>query len=204
MRPRKKFNRGVILTAIAVVCVSIYLIGLSITQNAQIPAIKKVVGSYINTYVNYNMLPAQYRVTTPNMPQADLNSYLAKMESDIKSYFAANDNSYQFMTDTLKSDLQSQNIGTNVVYTYKKTISQYSEFNFDKSTVTVTVDSNTNYDGPDKNNLSAGRLQMNAVTTDTVVLKEVSGAWKIVYSNINRPSQNNSLGGGIVMRKRIG
>jgi hypothetical protein len=203
MKARKKFNRGVIITAIALLCISIYLIGLDITQNAEKPAIQKVVGSYINTYVSYNMLPQSYRIATPDIPKAEMDSYIAKMESDIKSYFAVNDDSYKFMTDMLKSDLKSQKSETTVVYSYKKTISKYTEFKFDKSNVTVTVETNSSYDGPDIQNPNSGRLKLNAVTTDTIVLKKVDGEWKVVYSNINRPSQSNSLGGGIVIEKRI-
>lgn len=200
MKTLKKFNRGVIITVIAVICVSIYLIVLDTSQNAEKPAIKKVVESYLNTYVNYNMLPEAYRTATPNVPQAVLDSYITKMESDIKSYFAPNDNSYKFITDMLKRDLQSQKSEATVVYSYTKTISKYSAFNFDRSTVTVTFDTNSTYDGADINDPTAGRLKLNAVTTDTIVLKKADGGWKIVYSNINRPSQGNSLGGGIRMK----
>lgn len=204
MKARKKFNRGVIITVIAVLCVSAYLIGLDITQNAEKPAIQKVVESYINTYVSYNMLPQSYRIATPNIPQAEMDSYVAKMESDVKSYFAADDNSYKFMTDMLKSNLESQKTETTVIYSFDKTISKYTKFSFDKSTVTVMVETNSSYDGPDKNNLNSGRLKLNAVTTDTIVLKKVNGEWKVVYSNINIPSQKESFGGGMVIKRKIG
>lgn len=203
MKPRKKLNRGVIFTLVAVICVSIYLISLSVTQKAEEPAIKNVVSSYISTYVKYNMLPQQYRVATPNIPKTELDSYTAKMESDIKSYFAPGDTSYKFMTDALKRDLESQTSESTVIYNYTKTISSYSEFNFDKSTVTVTVETNTSYDGPDKSNQSSGRLKLNAVTEDTVVLKKVNGAWKVVYSNINKPSQKESFGGGMAINRKM-
>ncbi|MEI6580410.1 MAG: hypothetical protein WCN92_13240 [Eubacteriales bacterium] len=202
MKVLKKLNRGMIIAVIAVIGVSIYLVGLGITQHAEIPAIKQVVESYINTYVGYNMLPVEYRIAAPNMPQATLDSYVAKMETDIKSYFVAGDNSYKFMTDTLKSDLQSQTSETTVVYNYTKEISKYTAFTFDKSTVTVTLDTNSSYDGPDKSNSVAVNFKGNAVTTDTVVLKKVDGAWKIVYSDITRPSQHDSFGGG--MRRDFG
>ena len=204
MKARKKFNRGVIITVIAVLCVSAYLIGLDITQNAEKPAIQKVVESYINTYVSYNMLPQSYRIATPNIPQAEMDSYVAKMESDVKSYFAADDNSYKFMTDMLKSNLESQKTETTVIYSFDKTISKYTKFSFDKSTVTVTVETNSSYDGPDKNNSNSGRLKLNAVTTDTIVLKKVDSEWKVVYSNINIPSQKESFGGGMVIKRKIG
>ena len=204
MKARKKFNRGVIITVIAVLCLSAYLIGLDITQNAEKPAIQKVVESYINTYVSYNMLPQSYRIATPNIPQAEMDSYVAKMESDIKNYFAADDNSYKFMTDMLKSNLESQKTETTVIYSFDKTISKYTKFSFDKSAVTVTVETNSSYDGPDKNNSNSGRLKLNAVTTDTIVLKKVNGEWKVVYSNINIPSQKESFGGGMVIKRKIG
>jgi len=204
MRALKKFNRGVIITIIAVLCVGIYLIGLDMSQNTEKPAIQKVVESYIATYVSYNMLPESYRIATPNIPQAEMDSYTAKMESDIQSYFAAGDTSYKYITDMLKSGLESQTTDTTVVYSYNKTISRYTDFNFDKDTVTVTVETNANYDGPNSKNTSAVRVQLNSVTTDKIVLKKVDGEWKVVYSNINIPSQGNSLGGGMVIRKKIG
>lgn len=203
MKALKKFNRGVIVTVIAVLCVSIYLIQLDIARNSEKPAIEKVVESYLKTYVNYNMLPENYRTSTPDVPQTVMDSYTAKMESDIKGYFAADDSSYKFITDMLKSNLQSQKTESTVIYSYDKTISKYTEFNYDNSTVTVTFETNSVYDGPDKNDQSLGRVKLNAVTTDTVVLKKVDGEWKVVYSNINRPSQRNSLGGGITIRKRF-
>jgi len=197
MKARKKFNRGVILTVLTLLCVSIYLIGLDVTQNAEKPAIQKVVESYINTYVNYSMLPESYRIATPNIPQGELDSYTANMENDIKNYFSANDDSYKFITNTLKNDLQSQTTETTVVYSYQKTISKYTKFKFDKSTVTVTLETNSGYDGPDTNSPNSERLILNKVTTDTIVLKKISDEWKVVYSNINKPSQGNSLGGGM-------
>ena len=202
MKVLKKFNRGVVIAVIALIGVSIYLVGLGISQNAELPAIKQVTESYIQTYVGYNMLPKEYRTATPNVPQATMDSYIAKMQTDIKSYFAAGDNSYQFMTDALKSGLQSQISDATVVYSYTKTISKYTSFVFDKSTVTVTVDTNSSYNGPDTSSSSAGSFKGNAVTTDTVVLKKVDGAWKVVYSDITKPTQRESFGGG--MRRDFG
>lgn len=203
MKILKKFNRGVVITVVVVLCVSIYLIQLGITQDAEKPTIEKVVQSYLATYVNYNMLPANYRTSTPNVPQTEMDSYTAKLESEIKSYFAAGDDSYKFITDALKTNLENQKTEATVIYSYDKTISKYDEFNFDNSTVTVTFDSNSSYVGPDINDPTSGKVTLNAVTTDTVVLKKVDGDWKVVYSNISRPSQRNSLGGGIKMRARF-
>jgi len=204
MRALKKLNRGVVITIIVVLCVSIYLIVLDSTQNTQKSAIQKVVESYVKTYVGYNMLPKDYRVENSNISKTELDSYISKMESDIKSYFTENDSAYKFMTNNLKSDLESQKSDTTVVYSYEKAISSYTDFSFDKSIVTVTFETNSKYDGPDKRDPTAGRLKLDAVTTDTVVLKKVKDDWKVVYSNINRPSQSNSLGGGIKIRHMIG
>jgi predicted double-glycine peptidase len=171
-------------------------------QNSEKSAVKKVVESYLNKYVKYNMLPEAYRVASPNIPRTAIDSYVTKMEGDIKSYFTPNDNSYKFMTDMLENNLDSQKSEATVIFSYNKTISKYTAFNFNNSNVTVTFDTNTSYDGPDPSDPTAGRLKLNAVTTDSVVLKKVDGNWKIVYSNINRPSQRNSFGGGIRVKMR--
>ncbi len=216
MRSWKKINRGLVIAVAAVLGVSIYLISLGISQNAQIPAIKKVVAGYIGTYVSYSMLPAEYRTSASDISQTEMDSYITKMDNGMKSYFASGDSSSQYITNMLKTNLESQKTDTTIVYSYTKEISKYAGFDFDGSTVTVTVDSNTSYDGP--NNLNKGipqtspggsgglgvhnsvhvqttdnsteRVQLNGVTADTVVLKKFDGNWTVVYSNLTLPSQN--------------
>lgn len=217
MKSWKKINRGIVIAVVTVLGVSIYLISLGISQNAQIPAIKKVVASYIGTYVSYNMLPSTYSVHTPDMSQTEMASYITKMDHDMKTYFAAGDSSSQYITNMLKTNIEGQKTDTTIIYSYTKKITKFAGFDFDGSTVTVTVDCNTSYDGPSNtgmpqtspsdpgiadllsgtsshvhatDNSNTVRVQLNGVTTDTVVLKKVAGSWKVVYSNLTLPSQN--------------
>jgi len=202
MKIFKKLNRGAIISIIAILGVVIYLLVHNTAQKADKPEIKKVAENYINTYVKYNMLPEDFKKDVSKIPKKEIDDYILKMENDIKSFFAADDNTLKYVTDNLKTGLENQKVQNNVVYSYEKEISSI-KYKFDESAVTVTVISKSKYDGPDKMNPSAGRSKLNAVTNDVLVLKKISGSWKIIYSNIDSPSKANSLGGGFKNVQKI-
>lgn len=196
MRLRMPFNRGAFIAVAAVLGVGVYLIALGFNRDAQIPDVKKVVDSYLRTYVSYSMLPEQYRTANPAMPQNEIDRYITQMNDEMKSYFATDDSSYGYVTNALKKNLERQTKQANVMYSYTKDILQYTSFDFGHATdtVTVTLETNSTYDGPDLGSPNAERVQLNEVAVDTVMLKKVDGSWKVAYANITIPSQPTTQG----------
>ncbi len=190
-----KINRGAILTAVVLILVAAYLIGLSISQNMAKAEIRQVCGEYVQTEIRYSMIPEQYRSEQPDMPAADQELYLADMAKDLKAFYIDNEAISKISIDKIRSRLMGQMNGIDVVYDYQKTIAKYNSFEFDQGMVTVTLVSNTVFDGTLYNNMIPGRQKEIGETTDTIILQKVDGIWKVVVANLVQPG-NSSLPGG--------
>jgi hypothetical protein len=185
-----KPNRGAVLSIAVLLVVVIYLIALQFSHTAARPDIKSVCGNYIRTAVNYRMLPVQYRTDQPDMPQTAIDSYIEKMTDEIKAYYPANTQGYKYAVDKYAANLIAQAKGNGVVYSYMKEILSFSNFDFNGSSVTVTILTNSSFDSTDTP--GAARASVSAQTTDTITLQKIGGVWKVVYADLPDPSN----GGG--------
>jgi len=192
MKKLDKINRGAMLTAFVLLCVIGYLVGLALVQNAAKPVIEQLCSDYIRTEVRYSMLPAQYRAEAPGMPDAERAAYLADMAKDIKAYLIDDELTSKFTVDNLQTRLENQMNGIGVIYDYQKTIVKFDSIIFSDGIVTVSVRTNTVFDGPVNNSLSIDRQQMAVETTDTLVVQKDGGQWKVVYASLTSPATDNS------------
>lgn len=197
MKILRKLNRGAILSFFILVFLIVYLVILEFSHSAEIPKIKAQCEKYIGTEISYKMLPKQYRVEKPSITQSELDLYLANMEKDIKAFYPQNEQSSKFIIDNLKSSLLAQAEGDGVVYEYKKEILKYNDLLFDNDTVTVNFTTNSVYEGQNPNNLNllAKSEKITSETEDMLILQKINGDWKIVYSNLNLPYDQNNMGG---------
>lgn len=180
-----KINRGLILTSVILIVIFIYLFAQSAAEARVKPEIKDLCQKYINTEISYKMLPEKYKKENPDMPQAELNKYIDDMRKAIKAFYTDNEQSYKYVIDRNKTDLESQAKGIGVVYSYKKDITEYKAFTFEGKTVTVTILTNSVLDGP--STPGAPRESIAAQTTDTITLQETDGQWKIIYADLQQP-----------------
>lgn len=192
MKYLSKINRGAIFTAAVILAVIGYLIVNSIIQSREIPAIKQISESYIQAEIKYNMLPAQYRQEDPQIPETELDSFLAKMKSDIVAFYPQQEQYYKFAVDNRSNDLMSQAGGNNVVFQYTKTIVEYESIIFDKDIVDVKILTNSTIEAEGLNPVgSLNREKVTQETQDNIILQKIDGEWKVIYAIIIRPSQND-------------
>ncbi|MHB1485604.1 MAG: hypothetical protein ACYCYI_13230 [Saccharofermentanales bacterium] len=193
MKYLSKINRGAILTAAVILAVITYLVMTSAIQKKEIPEIKKICEDYIQTEVKYNMLPALYRKDDPRMPKAELDTFLAKMKTDITAYYPPDERYFKYAIEKIANDLTSQSEGRSVVFQYTKTIAEYKDIIFDKNTVDVTILTNTTVEAKGL----AGNLDTDKITqevSDNIILQKTGGEWKVIYANLYRNSSNDIRG----------
>lgn len=180
----RKINRGVILTTLIALTVVIYLVALTINHNAEKPKIEELCTKYIQTEISYRMLPKKYRIDNPQIPKDELDKYIADMTNDIKAYYSDNTETSKFLIDTLKTNIENQSKGSKIIYDYKKDNLEFKDFTFKNDSVTIRMSSLSSID--DQNSTS------NKISTDDfITLEKIDGEWKVVYSNINFPMNNN-------------
>ncbi|MHB8963068.1 MAG: hypothetical protein ACYC5K_07915, partial [Saccharofermentanales bacterium] len=143
MKWLSKINRGAILTAVVILCVIVYLVALSIINSAQIPAIEQLCGEYLADEVRYSMLPEGQRKDVPDMTDAQLEEFLKEMSDAISSYYPEGEEYSRFAVKSKTADLIAQSAGQGIIYSYSKTIKDFTRYIFDKNTVTVSFTSDT-------------------------------------------------------------
>ncbi|NJD02434.1 MAG: hypothetical protein FIA99_07530 [Ruminiclostridium sp.] len=195
-----KINRGLILSVFVLTVVVIYLVTLSISHAAVIPKIKEVCTNYINTEISYKMLPEKYRKEKPDMPQNELDKYIVEMAMDIKAFYTDNEQTYKYLIDRNKADLENQSKGIGIIFSYKKDIADYKNIVFDGNTVTVTILTNSSFDGPDITAPGMQRGNVSAQTNDTILLQKTDEEWKIIYADLQQPIKNGMGNPGVISR----
>lgn len=186
----RKINRGVILTTVIALAVVTYLVALSVIRNADKPAIEEVCTKYIQADINYSMLPKEYRIDNPKMPKVELDKYIADMTNDIKAYYSDNTQSSKYFIDTLKINIEDQAKGTGVIYDYKKEILGFKSYTYKNDTVTVKIVTNTTFE-------NSSREKVLQQTDNFITLQKIDNEWKVVYSNLSLPMNNNQNNGSI-------
>lgn len=197
-----KINRGLILTVVIVLATTGYLVVNGVAQSTAKPEIKTLCEKYIKTAISYKMLPQNYRKENPAVPKAELDKYVDDMTRDLKAFYSNNEQTYKYTIADYKKSLENQAKGIGVIYNFTKEISDYKDFVFDNDTVTVTITTNTFFDGmpvtgntPSKFMQGAeGRQNITTQTTDTITLQNVSGKWKVLYADLVNPVSGGMQG----------
>ena len=191
MKVLKKLNRGAILTVAAVIGIIIYLIANGTANAMQTSEIKAACAEYIAAEVRYSVLPDAYQAEYPGMPADEQTRYLAEMSEHILPLLADDGLAGQLTTDRLKDSLTRQMGGEGVIYEYGKTILKYDAIAFKQDVATVSVLTETIFDGPAfdyYSGMMAGRQYQVATLTDTLVLQRVDGVWKVFFANLATPA----------------
>jgi len=190
MKFLKKINRGLIVTVLILIVLIVYLVVQSISHDSAEPVIKDICEKYISTVTSYKILPEEYMSDNSEMQQADLEKYIQNMTSDIKSFYADNEQNYSYLIKSCKESLENQAKGKEVIYNYKKDIVSFEKIIFNRNTVTVTIRKNNTYNGTD-DAVGSIRESISGQTTDTITLQKINGEWKIIYADLQQPDNVN-------------
>lgn len=180
----RKINRGVILTTLIALTVAIYLAALTAIHNTEKPKIEELCTKYIQTEISYRMLPQKYRIDNPQIPKDELDKYIADMTNDIKAYYLDNSQTSKFLIDTLKINIENQAKGSQIIYDYRKDILEFKDFTYKNGNVTIRIISNSTIENSTNNNVSQG-------TDDFITLQKIDNEWKVIYSNLALPVNND-------------
>lgn len=191
-----KINRGAILTVVALLGVTVYLVVHGIAQGIAESQIRRICEDYVQAEVTYSMLPERYRQEKPDMPASEQAQYLQEMASEMAGYYAGNELIDRFGIGRLRQELENQMAGKGTVYAYAKTIAKFESFKFEDGLVTVTMKVNTVFDGPAADGMAGSRQKTISETTDMMILLKENGLWKVFYASLASPLQEDDIASG--------
>ncbi len=173
----KKINRGLLCFVVVILFVLAYLISVSVSRNAEKPAIKSAISDFMDTYYQYTMLPEKYRAVGATMPEEEFKSYLNKMQTDIEKFFETKEYA-TYTKNKLTQVLSNQSQAGSIIVKNEYKITRY-DFSYTDHIVTVNILSTVSSE-----NIGKQRNQNSTTVNDTVSLKLTGGKWNILSANI--------------------
>jgi hypothetical protein len=206
----KKINRGLIVTVVAVLGAVCYLVGLAIVQKGDREEIKKVCAEYLRVHAAYVMLPQARIAEKPDMPEAELDAYVKKMEEDLKRLYVNNEKAYKSELENIKSRLEEQAAGSGVIFSYENKVQKIGAIHISGDTTSVTVTTHSSWDMTPRVISAEGTVparETGGGTAESIItLQKLDGAWKVVSAyvpypeDIANPADSGGFGARTVVR----
>lgn len=181
----RKINKGVILTILVLIALTIYLVGLESFRNSQKENIKKACEEYIELRNKYAMLPEEYRTVNKKISEQELNKHMETVKNDLRSKVISNDNVLNLEVKSIKNNLQNQIDTKEIITSYDKKVVDVKSYLFEGDQVIVVL--NNFYEKEVETTLennSDKKINNSSNSQDTITLKKENNDWKVVYSNI--------------------
>lgn len=197
MKVLKKLNKGLILTIIVLLVLSIYLFSVEMSRNAAKPEIEKTVKEYMELMNSYATMPsdmqklygavsAEELETKQKETKTKLTEHLNKYEQELKGKMIDNKKAVEMQKEVLEDFLESENnFQTSVTTKYDKELVKIRKYVFDNDQVTLTLETKTEVETKYLDNGEEKLEKSNSeAKDDTITLKLIDGKWKVVYSAI--------------------
>ncbi len=186
MRILKKINKGLILTLIVLLVLTIYLSNVEKQRIAEKEDIKKACEEFISSTDKYSVLPKEMQTLTEEVSKSKLDDYKKEMKTELQKLMIQNEESVKIQHQVLSSNLDNGYTSKEIRSELERKIIKISNYAFEGDQVTVTfkskVETSTKY--LNEENKEQERQDSFDESNDEIVLQKVDGKWKIVYSNL--------------------
>jgi len=190
MKFLKKINRGLILTVFVVLAVIIYLVSLGIYNASQKPVLEKLTEEFLEVYLQYEMLPEEFRVLNHQMSKEEQEKFLSEMKTELSRFYPEEEMYFEFALTNKKSRVNSLFLGQRAVKSYDKRIINFENFVFENNTADVTFKTLTTIEV-----YVPGMDQVQKLTDETmdqIIFMKLNGSWNVIHAEINEPHSGMS------------
>lgn len=181
----KKINKGLILTIIVVIALTMYLVNLEKQRNEEKPEIKSICENFIKITDKYSVLPEEKRVINPTLTEEYYNEYITSMKNELKSIMVSNENAVLIQQQAIEENLEEGYNKFEARTNQKRTITRITGYEFDGNQVTVKfinkVEKTMKYFDGIEEKVENKTFE---AAHDEMVLQKTDGQWKVVYANL--------------------
>ena len=183
MKKFKKINKGLILTILVLLVLTIYSINIEKQRKEDKTYIKEVCEEYIKTIDEALVLPEEMQDLKIEISKNKKDEYEKVVKDNLKKVMIDNDEVIQLTYDRLEDTIY--NSESRVTKSERK-ISKISSYEFDSNKVEVNlnavVNTTTKYlNGNDEEESKPDSFVSN---NDIIELQKIDGKWKVTYSNL--------------------
>ena len=149
MKILKKINKGLILTIIVLVALTIYLVGVEKQRKADKADIQKACEEFISFTDKYLVLPKEIQALTEPIPESKIKEYETEMKTELENLMISNEEAVKIQNKFLIANLESGYTSEEIRNKYERKIIKISNYEFEGDQVTVTfrskVETSTKY-----------------------------------------------------------
>ena len=178
----RNINRGFIVTAVVILLVNIYLIGLNIYQSQSEPAIKSACESYVTADAGWHIVPEEFVGGATITPDAELQKFSDSLRPDISTYYIDNELILDSAVSTVSEYLQVQDYRGVFMTSCANSIIKFDSIIFRDNTAIVNFTSRITVDFLDTAADSKERDHESGMAANQMILQKEDGIWKIVYA----------------------
>ncbi|MCI9365924.1 MAG: hypothetical protein HFJ54_05070 [Clostridia bacterium] len=200
MKVLRKVNKGLILTIIVLIILSIYLIGVEANRNKEKADIEKICKEYVELTNKYAVMPEENQKIYNNSQitageaekkkedlKKEINTQMNKFAEELKNKMIDNETAINMQKEIIGDFLENSNdIFSSAIVKYNREITKIRKFDFDSDQVTVAfdtkIDVETKYLGAELEETTK-KENFNA-NLETITLKKVDNNWKVVYADL--------------------
>jgi len=204
MKVLSKVNRGLIATIIVIIAVIIYVVTVTVGQEAHKAEIKKACTDYITMDIKYKLLPTEFIDANKLVPKSEQDSILSNLTKDIKANYINNTALVDTVIKGYKDNLEAQFKNGSNLQSIKRQIIKYDDIVFDGNTAMISFTSMTAIDtitknSTDPNGATTPIIQtINGQTNDYITFENVDGKWKVVTAYLSDPQSQNGTNGAVI------
>ncbi|MDD2579027.1 MAG: hypothetical protein PHP40_03000 [Eubacteriales bacterium] len=187
----KKVNRGLILTLVAILAVTVYLTALSIAQNRQKTRIEAICRDYIALEAAWQKLPADIDLADLPLSDEEQAAHFSQLRTELAPYYIQDEQILDLAVQRISDSLRLQMNGGTVLTSYEKTVTAFSGFQFDGQRVTVEITTQTAVEQVDPGRPDAMPQRFAGSITDSITLQREGDTWRLLNASLNLPWQSS-------------
>lgn len=193
MKILKKINKGLILTIIVLLTLTIYLVGVEKQRKADKQDIEKACNNFIEFVSKYSVLPEEMQELSEQISESKKEEYTKQIKTELEKIMISNEEAVKLQHQAIKTSLDEGYKPTEITSKIDRKITKISSYEFDGNQVTVTFNSKMETTKKYLNDQNEEQENKNVFESsdDEIILQKVDGIWKIVYSNL----QSNNYDG---------
>jgi len=183
MKILKKINKGLILTILVVLTLTIYLVRVEKQRKSDKETIRKSCEEFIEFSDKYLAYPEEMQKLAEGITDKQKKEHKDKMKTELEKIMINNEEAVKIQYGYLEGMLDNQ--GNEIRTNIDRIITKIKGYEFDGNQVTVTfnskVDTDIKYlDG----NEEKTRKDSFESTNDEIILQKVDDKWKVVSTNL--------------------
>lgn len=200
MKVLRKINKGLILTIIVLVILTIYLVGIERQRKADKEVIKTACEEFVDFTDKYLVYPENMQILTGQMSNSQKEEYEKQMKNELKKIMIDNDEAVKIQYEYLKAILENQDYEEEKRTNIDRKITKITGYEFDGNQVTVTFNSKVEISSK---YLESGeektRQNSHETSQDEIVLQKVDEKWKVISADLRYYGYNNQYTDSMVI-----